>query len=1021
MPFTQDELDGAIEKIIRTSVRFEYDNLGVRKVGTSFNDIQDAAAGVFVSFPNAPFYVARLGADRLLVAVQDEATFISDFISTVRAVGRNVSPVRKLSFLANARTALDALATATGQRAGAFLDIEDVPAFKRFDLNTQKFLDVEGKNIRQAGDIVPTPQEARAAMMGLAGQLRDLHEELLRRVTVLRDSISDFSTLNLPERLSRDIMANARSVLADRLEELEALSPEDRLEQIRAATLDVLATRAAVRGFGSLSPQGLFLRLSGSGAPFTDTTHPALSAVLQSDLVGPYAIFTGQDKLTLLLEATDLVELQLPGSFVPFLQVITRGPVEVLAGANEFSINLTGFAPVNVTVTPLSPTLAEPWDIVDSINAAVGAQPIVANLDFIPIKTTQDVDIDITGSPNDADFILPVAVGTWASLGVVIGDRILVKDPTSTMDDDLFDVVSFPTAQTASTTIVRAGALVDEVNKVVQVGTDAAIIWTVRVADASSQASLDNQWVMRLDDIEDGTLANLGVFPGSQVRARKTSTQTIEQFINVSASTFLVGTTRLTAISTFVESQNLLGRTEPNAGNILVLYAFRGRGDITVGGTTATFVLPTLAGELSIGDLLVIRETDITADVGLVGTIATVGGTTVTATFSSSVSTDTDVLVEGVPDPAGLVDSTLRIAEGGFQDGDYTVESVLGIDLTIGQVITNTADVGGQPFFFQSVSVGGFRLDLQTTNTTLSSELEVQAGSDDASGEFFTTVPKAATGTTAFFQLPEQPKNLEAGDQLELHNTAVASPDIVRVVKEVFGDGLIELEVPLPVTQAALTFTQGSPVPFGRIRKRVKQNFEEFSAAAAIWLNKSANDLLSYFRELDAVLNALIVSGNPTPVQINDAVFHLQDLLGILTIAGATSAGKNPLDTIESAINGYTAAVVPQVDNLITTYEQKGADRAKALLLEGQFSKFFGLDRDEISYSGHVQKIIKDVARLDLPVRKDGRQTLEAVVADMELASWEDTDFEFSSEDIDPADLIDIPGEGDISPNIPIP
>ncbi len=84
MAYTSEELNAAIDNIVRTSIRFEYDSLGTRKVGTSFNDLQDAAAGVFVSFPNAPFYVVRLGADRLVDLVAQEADAVGDFISTVR-------------------------------------------------------------------------------------------------------------------------------------------------------------------------------------------------------------------------------------------------------------------------------------------------------------------------------------------------------------------------------------------------------------------------------------------------------------------------------------------------------------------------------------------------------------------------------------------------------------------------------------------------------------------------------------------------------------------------------------------------------------------------------------------------------------------------------------------------------------------------------------------------------------------------------------------------------------------------
>jgi hypothetical protein len=900
------------------------------------------------------------------------------------------------------------LATATGQRDGAFTELDDIPAFQRFDSNTQKFLDTDGKNVRSGGAIVPTPQQARTELAGKAEELQELHTELIRKVTALKGGIDDFGTLNLPERLSRDIIANARDVLQDRIDELEPLTPEARLEKVRDATLDVLAARATVQGFGSLSPQGLFLSVTGSAGPFASSSLPAAAADLQSDVVGPYALFLGQDKLTFELEGADAMVLQLPGSFVPFLQAVARGPFEVFAGANQFTISLTGATDVAVTLSTLSPTLTDPWNIVEDINTAVGAQPLEAVLDFIPIKTSQAVDIDASGSSGDADFILDVAIGTWSSLGVVVGDYIIVKDPTATQNELLYEIDLFTDAQTAETTLISTGSAFDELDKVVPVGANGALMWTVQVQASSSQAALDGKWVLRMDDTEAGTLSNIGIFPGSEVRARKTTAQDLEENINTNLSASLAGVARLEATSTFVQASTSLGRTNPTDPSLLVLYAFRGRGDITSGGVTATFSLPTLAGELVATDLLVIRETDTEADVGLVGIIDSVVGTTVIATFSSTVLAATDVLVEGGPSLTSLVDQTLRISEEGPQDGDYTVESVAGLDLTLGRTVALTADIGGQPFFFTDVSVGSFRLDFQTLDTTLSSSLEIQTGTDDASGEFLNTVPTTVVGTTPYFQLPETPSNLEAGDSLELHNTAAATPDVVRVIKQVLDNDIIELETPIDVTQAALLFTTSSPVPFGRIRKQVKQNFDDFQDAAEDWLDLDNNDLLRYFRQLDAFLNALIVNTNPTVVQVNDAVLHLQSLSATLA-------------TLQTALDAYSASRVVQVDNLITAYEQKGADRAKTILLEGRFTDFFGLTQDGLSTAGYVQGLVKDISRQDLPVRKDTRHTLEALPFDNELASWDDTDFEFTVEDVDPADDIDIPGEGDVAPNIPIP
>jgi len=99
---------------------------------------------------------------------------------------------------------------------------------------------------------------------------------------------------------------------------------------------------------------------------------------------------------------------------------------------------------------------------------------------------------------------------------------------------------------------------------------------------------------------------------------------------------------------------------------------------------------------------------------------------------------------------------------------------------------------------------------------------------------------------------------------------------------------------------------------------------------------------------------------------------------------------------------------VEQVDTLIDTFTEKGADRAVNLLLEAQFSTFFGLDIDELSYSGTLQKAIRETEREDLPVRKTKRLNENAAL-DTLLASYEEPDFEFDKSDVEQFEDVDIP------------
>jgi hypothetical protein len=160
--YTDEELQAAIAKLVRTTVRRQYGALGNRRTDITFSDIQDAAIGVFVLKANAPYYVVRLGVQRLDELTSSAQTTLEDLVDTVQATDRRVLPVDSISSLANARSALRALSSATEARSTSLTRIDDVPAFQRFDQSTARFLRDEGSKSRSGGDVVQTPEEARS-------------------------------------------------------------------------------------------------------------------------------------------------------------------------------------------------------------------------------------------------------------------------------------------------------------------------------------------------------------------------------------------------------------------------------------------------------------------------------------------------------------------------------------------------------------------------------------------------------------------------------------------------------------------------------------------------------------------------------------------------------------------------------------------------------------------------------------------------------------------------------------------
>jgi len=192
------------------------------------------------------------------------------------------------------------------------------------------------------------------------------------------------------------------------------------------------------------------------------------------------------------------------------------------------------------------------------------------------------------------------------------------------------------------------------------------------------------------------------------------------------------------------------------------------------------------------------------------------------------------------------------------------------------------------------------------------------------------------------------------------------------------------------------SFTSNT-LPFARLVLGHVNDFDVFSAALKGALSLSDANTERYFTDLNRFINPLRVNLNPTDSEIGAAEQRVNDLLAITA-------------PIANAISAYTPAVVTEMDHLVKTFKEKGADRATDILLECRLSTFFGLSQDETSYSGHLQAAIRDVARLDLPVHKTNR--LSRSLSQLK-SSADSIDYEYSTADMDTTPLIDPPVEGD--------
>jgi hypothetical protein len=119
-----------------------------------------------------------------------------------------------------------------------------------------------------------------------------------------------------------------------------------------------------------------------------------------------------------------------------------------------------------------------------------------------------------------------------------------------------------------------------------------------------------------------------------------------------------------------------------------------------------------------------------------------------------------------------------------------------------------------------------------------------------------------------------------------------------------------------------------------------------------------------------------------------------------------TSEPVLPL-TLEEMLAAYVfTPPVQEVDALVATYRQRGADRALTALLECRFQDVFGMGADTSSHAGALMAGLREMARTTLPVDKYGRAPVGTQTL---LSSAPERDPEYTLTDQDQEEAVEIP------------
>lgn len=293
--YTDTEIQASVSNLIRTKLRRPLTSLGTPDVQTTFSDVQEAASGVFLLNPTAPFYVIELAARRLAESLQAEGATLQSLVTALQLTGRKVFPVANVDQLANAKSALFELENAVVSRSVNFKSVTTSPAFQKFQSNVSAFLTQYGANVKSNGAIVPTPQQAKNSIPGLLATLKTQHTATKDSVTLLQQALTDYNALNLPALAAGGVISRSRESIARLVLDLQPKTPEARLENLRQNVLDLLAAKAVITQVGTFQVPGMFFETSGFASPFSDSAHPANAAVLEADKFAPYDISTVTD------------------------------------------------------------------------------------------------------------------------------------------------------------------------------------------------------------------------------------------------------------------------------------------------------------------------------------------------------------------------------------------------------------------------------------------------------------------------------------------------------------------------------------------------------------------------------------------------------------------------------------------------------------------------------------------------------------------------------------------------------
>jgi hypothetical protein len=261
--YTDAEVLNEVSRIFRARIDPGREG-GTLNTKVEYDQLLETASLTFLLNNDAIFYVAKLVKNQLLSQVQQEINLLEDTLLALDHLAQIGSPVRDVSVLSNAQTALLSL-----DAAGS---VKNRPETQRFSKLMDSFADLNRKNVISdtTNQLVRPREEARNVLQKNLERLKKVHSRFLDSVFALRDLVDQYLELDIPSKVASTAMSNVRSNLSSLEDSIQTSSDADNIAQSRSNVLTSMASKVAVESIAAFSdPRTVKIRTPINPVPAT--------------------------------------------------------------------------------------------------------------------------------------------------------------------------------------------------------------------------------------------------------------------------------------------------------------------------------------------------------------------------------------------------------------------------------------------------------------------------------------------------------------------------------------------------------------------------------------------------------------------------------------------------------------------------------------------------------------------------------------------------------------------------------